>query len=132
MELKVLGNEVRRERISGEIMRIVSDIISNELKDPAVPPFTSVLAVDVTADLSYAKVRVSVLGGEEKLEGAVEGLKRAAGFMRRELGRRMTIRHVPQLLFVADRSIEQSIALQETIRKIHEGQDGSDHTPADR
>jgi ribosome-binding factor A len=126
-----LSNEVRRERISGEIRKIVSDIIANELKDPAVPPLTSVLSVEVTADLSYAKIHISALGPHEKLDGAVEALKRASGFIRRELGRRMTIRHVPQLVFAADRSIEHSISVQETLRKIHEGQGGTGDAPSD-
>lgn len=120
-----MGNEVRRERISGEIRKIVSDIIDHELKDPAIPPFTSVVAVEVTADMSYAKIHISVLGDKEKLDGAVEAMKRASGFVRRELGHRMTIRHVPQLVFAADRSIEHSIALQETLKKIHDSQDGT-------
>ena len=127
-----MSNEVRRDRISGEIQKIVSDIITNEIKDPAVPHFTSVVSVEVTADMSYAKVHISTLGSPEQLLGAVEALKRAAGFVRRELGQRLTIRHVPQLVFVADRSIEHSITLQETIRKIHEGQGGKNDAPEDR
>ena len=70
--------------------------------------------------MSYVRLRVSVLGDEQQLQGAVEALKRASGFIRREMGSRLTIRHVPQLIFEADRSIGQSIALQETLRKIHE------------
>ena len=113
---------VRRERINGEIRKIISDIISNELKDPAVPPLTSVTGVEITADMSYAKVNVSVLGSAEQLAAAVEALKRASGFVRRELGHRMTIRHVPQLVFQADHSIERSIALQQTIHAMrHHG-----------
>lgn len=127
-----MSNEIRRERVSGEIKKIVSDIISNEIKDPAVPPFTSVVSVDVTADMSYAKIHVSTLGGPEKLESAVEALKRASGFVRRELGRRLTIRHVPQVVFVADHSIEHSIAIQETLKRIHGEHGGSDDTPEDR
>ena len=96
-----------------------------------MPPFTSVVAVEVTADMSYAKVRISTLGTSEQLNGAVEALKRAAGFVRRELGQRLTIRHVPQLVFVADRSIEHSIALQETLKKIHESQGGQSDATKD-
>ncbi len=126
-----MSNEVRRDKVGGEIQKIVSDIITNEIKDPAVPRFTSVVSVEVTADMSYAKVHISTLGTPEQLNGAVEALKRAAGFVRRELGQRLTIRHVPQLVFVADRSIEHSIALQETLRKIHESQGGQTDEPSD-
>ena len=126
-----MSNEVRRDRVAGEIQRIVSDIITNEIKDPAVPQFTSVVSVEVTADMSYAKVHISTLGTPDQLGGAVEALKRAAGFVRRELGQRMTIRHVPQLVFVADRSIEHSIALQETLKKIHDSQGNQNDAPED-
>ncbi len=115
-----MANNVRRDRVSGEIQRIVSDIIRTDVKDPALPAMTSIVAAEVTADMSYVRLRVSVLGDEQQLQGAVEALKRASGFIRRELGARLTIRHVPQLIFEADRSIGQSIALQETLRKIHE------------
>jgi ribosome-binding factor A len=115
---------VRLERISGEIRKIVSDIIANEIKDPAVPPLTSVVSVEVTADMSYAKVHISTLGTPDKLDGAVEALKRASGFVRRELGQRMTIRHVPQIIFTADHGIERSIALQGTLKKIHDHDSG--------
>ncbi len=126
-----MSNEVRRDKIGGEIQKIVSDIITNEIKDPAVPQFTSVVSVEVTADMSYAKVHISTLGTPEQLSGAVEALKRAAGFVRRELGQRLTIRHIPQLVFVADRSIEHSIALQETLKKIHDSQGGQTDAPSD-
>ena len=126
-----MGNNVRRDRISGEIQRIISEIITNEVKDPAIPPFTSVISAEVTADMSYVRLHISVLGDEEKLQGAIEALKRASGFIRRELGQRITIRHVPQLIFSADRSIGRSIALQETLKKIHEGQHASDDTKSD-
>lgn len=127
-----MSNEVRRDRIGGEIQKIISDIITNEIKDPAVPQFTSVISVEVTADMSYAKVHISTLGSHEQLLGAVEALKRASGFVRRELGQRLTIRHVPQLVFMADRSIEHSIALQETLKKIHESQGTKADAPTDR
>lgn len=127
-----MGNEIRRERIAGEIKRIVSDIITNDIKDPAVPPFMSVVSVEVSSDMSYAKIRVSALGGPEKLESAVEALKRASGFVRRELGQRLTIRHVPQIVFVADHSIEHSISIQETLKKIHDGQNEGGHAPGGR
>jgi ribosome-binding factor A len=127
-----LSNDIRRERVSGEIKKIVSDIITSELKDPAVPPFTSVVSVDVTQDMGFAKIHVSTLGSPEKLEHAVQALKRASGFVRRELGRRLTIRHVPQLVFVADHGIEHSIAIQETLKRIHGEHGGSDDTPENR
>ena len=117
-----LANNVRRDRISGEIQRIVSDIIRSDVKDPALPAVTSIVSAEVTADMSYVRLRVSTLGGDQQLQGAVEALKRASGFIRRELGARLTIRHVPQLIFEADHSIGDSIALQETLKKIHDAE----------
>lgn len=117
-----MANNVRRDRISGEIQRLVSDIIRSEVKDPALPAMTSIVYAEVTADMSYVRLRVSTLGDAQQLQGAVEALKRASGFIRRELGARLTIRHVPQLIFEADHSIGDSIALQEMLKKIHDAQ----------
>jgi ribosome-binding factor A len=96
-------------RISEEIKREISNIIQNDLKDPRLPEFVSVLSVDTTRDLRYAKVYVSVYGNEEEKKKAMEGLKNAAGFIRREIGQRIKLRYTPELLFELDNSIEYGI-----------------------
>lgn len=105
----------RTTRIAEEMKREISGIIMNELKDPRLPQLVSVLAVNVTKDLRYAKVYVSVLGGEDQKKGAVEALRSAAGFIRREVGHRIQLRYTPELQFELDNSIEQGVYMTKLI-----------------
>ena len=82
--------------------------IFTELKDPRVSDMLSVLKIDLSNDLSYCKVYVSAIEGVEKTEESVKGLKSAAGFIRREIGARLKLRHVPEMIFKATDSIEYS------------------------
>lgn len=109
-----------KERINkiNEEMRRELSAIMREVKDSRIPMMTSIVAVNVTNDLSYAKIYVSVMGNEEVQKKALEGLKSAAGFMRRELGRKMTIRHTPELVFELDRSIEHGAHINEVISSL--------------
>lgn len=105
----------RIDRISEEVKKEVSKIIQNELKDPRVPKMVSVMSADVTRDLRYAKIYVSVLGSEQEENDAIEGLKSAAGFMRREIGHRLQLRYAPELLFELDHSIERGVYITKLI-----------------
>jgi ribosome-binding factor A len=105
----------RLSRISEEIKREVSEIIMNGLKDPRLPKLISVVSLNVTRDLRYAKVFVSVLGSDEDKKNAIEGLKSAAGFIRREVGHRIQIRYTPELQFELDNSIEHGVYMTKLI-----------------
>ena len=107
----------RTDRISEEMKKELSHIIQNELKDPRLDVMISVVHVDVTNDLSYAKVYVSVLADDDKKNEAIKGLKSAAGFVRKEIGRRMNLRHTPEILFEKDNSIEYGAHMAELIKK---------------
>lgn len=95
-------------RTTEDIRREVFAIL-RELKDPRVSGcMLSVVRVEVTNDLSYCTVYVSAMEGMETAENAVKGLKSAAGYVRRELGNRLKLRHVPEMIFKATDSIEYS------------------------
>ena len=94
------------DRITEDVRRELSAIL-REVKDPRVKDcFLSIVRVDVTNDLSYCTVYVSTMEGLERTKTAVTGLKSAAGYIRHELGHRLSLRHVPELLFKATDSIE--------------------------
>ncbi len=96
----------RIERTNEDIRRELSAIL-REVKDPRVKDcFLSVVRVEVTNDLSYCNVLVSTMEGMERTQEAVKGLKSGAGFIRRELGHRLKIRHTPELIFKATDAIE--------------------------
>lgn len=73
-------NSVKNIRINSEVQREMSSIIREDLKDPRIHPMTSVMAVEVTPDLKFAKIFVSVLGNDEEKEKTMEGLKKSASF----------------------------------------------------
>ncbi|MCF6464693.1 30S ribosome-binding factor RbfA [Clostridium sp. Cult2] len=112
-------NTKRINRISEEIRRVVSELISREIKDPRVSPMTSVTKVQVTNDLSYANIYVSVLGDEEVKKDTLEGLKSAKGFVRKEIGNRIDLRHAPEPIFHLDESIEHSLYISKLIEKVN-------------
>ena len=108
----------RINKINEEVLRELSQVI-RELKDSRIPMITSVVAVDVTNDLSYAKAYISVLGDEATQKKAIEGLKSASGFVRREIGRRLNLRHTPEFIFELDHSIEYGSKINQIINDIN-------------
>ncbi len=107
----------RINKINEELMRTISTII-RELKDSRIPLMTSVVYVSATSDLRYAKVRVSVMGDDNVKKKALEGLKAAAGYIRREIGKRMQIRYTPELIFELDTSIEYGANINKILHEV--------------
>ncbi|MBE6003353.1 MAG: 30S ribosome-binding factor RbfA [Lachnospiraceae bacterium] len=110
-------NSVKNTRINAEVMRELSVAI-RDLKDPRISPMVSVTGAEVTPDLQYCKVYISVLGSEESLAKTMEGLKAAGGFLRRELAQTVNLRHTPELQFVEDHSIEYGARMDALINKV--------------
>ena len=115
-------NSVKNVRINSEVQREMSQIIRDGIKDPRVHPMTSVTGVEVTPDLKYAKVFVSVLGSEEDKEKTMEGLKKSSSFARGQLARKMNLRYTPELTFVLDNSIEYGVNMSKRIDEINHRQ----------
>lgn len=109
----------RASRTGEDIMRELTAIL-RRVKDPRVSgTMLSIVRADVTNDMSYATVYVSSVDGMEATREAVKGLKSAAGFMRRELGMALSLRHTPELRFVADDSIEYSSRITATLNSLN-------------
>lgn len=120
-------NSVKNIRVNSEVQREMSQIIREDLKDPRIHPMTSVMAVEVTPDLKYAKIFISVLGDEEEKEKTMEGLQKSASYARHQLARRMNLRNTPELTFVLDTSIEYGVKMSQRIQELNHGQqDGGD------
>lgn len=108
----------RIERTTEDIKRELTAIF-RQLKDPRVKDtFLSIIRVDVTNDLSYCTVYVSAMEGLERSKQACKGLDSAAGFIRRELGMRLKLRHVPSLIFKATDSIEYSANISKILNDL--------------
>ena len=108
---------VRDEKISTELKRELS-VLLRDIKDPRIPLMTSVMKTEVTKDLKFAKIYVSVMGNSEEKKNALKGLKSASSFLRREISRRLNLRITPELNFVIDDSIEYGNHILEVIEKI--------------
>ena len=104
----------RAERLGGQIRDEVARMIASELKDPRLG-FVTVTEVRVSPDLSHARVFISILGGEEEEQSALEALGSARGFLRREIGRRVRLRHTPELHFEVDRTLDHSDRIEELL-----------------
>lgn len=107
----------RINKINEEVKRELSSVI-RELKDTRIPVMTSVVAVNVTPDLRWAKAYISVLGDDEVQKNAVAGLKSASGFIRREIGHRLKLRYTPEFDFELDHSIEHGAYINKLINDL--------------
>ena len=107
----------RTDRISEEVKKELSSVI-RDLKDPRIPMMTSVVKVDVTNDLRYAKAYISIMGTDEEKKDAIKGLTAAQGFIRREIGSRIKLRSVPEFSFVIDTTIEYGAHINKLLNDI--------------
>ena len=111
-------NSVKNYRINSEVARELSTIISREIKDPRIDPMTSVVRAEVTADLKYCKVYVSVLGDEEARKNTMAGLRSATPYIRHMLAETVNLRITPELNFIEDESIEYGVRMTNLIEKV--------------
>ena len=113
---------IKIDRINHSIVREISYILMTEVKDEDIK-FVTITDCKTTNDLSFAKIYFTVLD-DSKRESTLEALKNASGFIRKELAERIEIRHIPELEFVYDESIEYGRKIEGIIENIHEnGQD---------
>ena len=111
----------RIERISEEVRREVDRIIRDEVSDPRVTGTFSITRAEVTRDLRYAKIYVSVLE-DDKREPLMKALRSAAGFVRHELGKQMVIRYAPEIQFVSDQNIAYGVHIAQVLAQAQKNQ----------
>jgi len=112
-----MRNYRREDQLSGAITRELSDLIRTRMKDPRIG-FASITGVELSHDLRYAKVFVSVMGSPEEQRETMRGLDSANGFLRRELAQRLTIRHVPEISFRLDESIARGARVLDLLKQV--------------
>ena len=108
-------NSIKNTRLNGEVLKELSNIIRNEIKDPRIHLMTSVTAVAVAPDLKTCKAYISVLGEEKAKEDTMAGLRSAEGYIRRQLARNMNLRNTPEITFLLDESIEYGVNMAKLI-----------------
>ncbi len=115
-------NSIKNTRINGEVLRELSNIIRGEIKDPRINPMTSVVAVEVAADLKTCKAYISVLGDEASQQDTLAGLKSAEGYIRSKLAKNINLRNTPEIRFVLDQSIEYGVNMSKLIDEVNHQQ----------
>jgi len=128
-----MGKGYRQGRLGEEIRKLISEMLLREIKDPRLSGMISISDVDVTSDGSYATCYVTVLSftkdEEEKKkeeDSVLEGLNSAKGLMRKEIGHNIKLRHVPELIFKIDRSMDYGRHIDEVIHKLTEDEGDKD------
>lgn len=114
-----MPNHYRQERLGEQIAAELSDLLRTRVKDPRVG-FASITRVEVSGDLRYAKIFVSVMGEPAEREATMKALKHASGFLRHELAERLTVRFMPEIAFKLDTSIEEGSRILELIRQVEQ------------
>ncbi len=108
----------RPERVGNVIRQIVGEAIASRLSDPRIETLTSITRVEVTADLEYAKVFVSVMGPTGAAQRTLAGLKSARGFLRQMVARELTLRQCPKISFHLDESLKKAAETLRLIEKV--------------
>lgn len=108
----------RPERVRGQLLEAVAEILLREVKDPRVEGIT-LTGVDITPDLKLAKVYFSARSPENQ-DSALAGLKSASGYIKRQISMRLQLRHTPELRFLYDTTLEKANRLEHLLRQVEQ------------
>ena len=114
-------NSIKNTRINGEVMKELSIIIRQEIKDPRIHMMTSVTSVEVAPDLKTCKAYISVLGNDKEKSDTIAGLRSGEGYIRRLLAKRLNLRNTPEIQFKLDESIEYGVNMSRLIDEVNKG-----------
>jgi ribosome-binding factor A len=110
----------RIDRVNGLLRQEISQLLAQQIKDPRLSGVISITQVSTSADMRNARVSLSVMGDKATQASALEGIRSAAAFLRRELKERVTLRHVPFLTFHLDDSMETADRVLRVMDQIHQ------------
>jgi len=117
----------RSDRVGGLIQKTLSQILKKHIKDPRLENIM-ITGVKMTQDLKLARIYFSVFGGKVAKEEALEGLKRARGFVKHSLGRQLDLRYMPELEFFYDESFDYGERIEKLLSTVN-SENGPNHTP---
>lgn len=115
---------IRASRVGEQVKKELSHVLQHEMKDPRIG-FVTITAVEMSGDLQQAKVFISVLGDEEQKRQTLDGLDKAKGYLRTEVGRRIHLRHTPELMFKFDESIEHGQHISKLLEEVNRDESGN-------
>ena len=108
---------VRSDRVSGQIQKVLSEILLKKIKDPRLEAAT-ITSVKMSRDLKFARVYFVTSGGKESMEEATEGFKSALGYVKRKLAAQLGLRYMPELRFFYDDSFDYGSHIDEVIKAV--------------
>ena len=123
-----MASESRAVRVAEVVRAEVAQLLSKGLKDPRVG-FVSIMAVKMSSDLQYANLYVSVYGSEKEKRDSLIGLRNSAGWIRRELGRRLKLRLTPEVRFFEDTTLEDVFRIEEVLKELDSSEGQETHGP---
>ncbi|MBU6145582.1 MAG: 30S ribosome-binding factor RbfA [Paenibacillaceae bacterium] len=112
-------SKVRVRRVGEQIKKELSTIVQTEMRD-SLEHITTVTDVEMSADLAQAKVYLSIMGNDQQRAQTLQAIGRASGFLRTEIGKRVRLRHVPELLFLLDTSLDYGSHIDAILRTINQ------------
>ena len=113
-------SENRTRRVAEQMKKDLSQIINKQIKDPRVSSLTSITDVQLSRDLRYASIYVSIYGSDSEKEETLQTLVRASGFIRSEIGRLIRLRYTPEINFYLDNSIEYGAHIEKVLKSLKE------------
>lgn len=113
----------RLQRVAEVIRQVIAGLFTDGLKDPRIG-FVSVLSVEMSNDLRYANVYVSLYGDESQRKGSLAGLRSSAGWIRREIGKQVKLQYTPEIRFLEDTSLDRVFRLDKIFRELHDEEGG--------
>ncbi|MEX2015219.1 MAG: 30S ribosome-binding factor RbfA [Candidatus Hydrogenedentales bacterium] len=114
-----MASDQRAARVAELVRQEVASLLGQGVKDPRIG-FVSVMHVKMSSDLHYANVYVSLMGDEKEKKSSLIGLRQAAGYMRREVGKKLRLRYTPELRFFEDTTLDQAFHIDEVLKQLHE------------
>ena len=109
----------RISRLNSLLREVISEVISKDIRDPDISKLLSVISVEITKDLKYAKVFISIIGDEEEKRKTIKALNKAAPFIATSSSKKMVIRYFPNLIFELDTSVDKFMKIDSVLSKIN-------------
>lgn len=122
----------RLDRLNSLLKEVISDVINKEVRNPHLPKLITITKVDITSDLSHAKVYFSVIGNQEQKKKALSVLESSSSFIRVQASHQVSMRHFPDLHFILDESVETQIHMEELIAKIQKERESRENNDSSK
>ncbi len=117
-----MASETRAKRVAEVVKAEIASMITKGLKDPRIG-FVSIMAVKMSPDLRYANVYVSLYGSEKEKKASLAGLRSSAGYIRRELGKKLRLRYTPEVRFFEDTTLDEVFHLEDVFKELHDSEE---------